>query len=415
MADRAMRRPSGHLLPGAWADRSRDRIRHVDPALLAQARRNSEEASHDTGFLFSLADEVARTRAAELARGHRTLVNVMPGFKNTRPRGGRPAAVAAHPCVVLVVRRKRGLADDDRQRLPDWLVTYADRDGTRRPYAIPTDVQDASEHRGFRTHHSGELWAQRSGFDRSFGHYAALVQPEGDATVYLMSAMHVLSPDLDAAAPSPFALDLLPVDPSGHPLAQPRVATGEVFGGRLVPDPGDGSIVSLDVQLARVEDDQLTRMTSMCPLRGLDAAHGIAMDAADLAEFAGQANRFELLRADNNPFGSPPGPVLLALSASTPAADLPYDFARDGGEVSLDVVHHGLLRFDAITPAIPRGGDSGSAIVFRNEADGRLTLVGMHIAGDGKGASLAIPAWLLFDTSGWDAAPAGALALIDPG
>lgn len=415
MASRSSGIAGSSLSRGAWADRSRDRSLQLDVALLEEARRNSDAASQDTGFLFALADEIARTRAPELSRAHHALVAVMPGFKNTRARADRPAAAVARPCVVLVVRRKRDLADADPRRLPTWLVTFAEREGRRLPFALSTDVQDAAEHRGLRTHAASELWTQRAGFARNFGHFAALVQPDGDPSVYILSAMHVLSPDMNAEASVPLSLDLLPVDPAGQALAQPPMATGESFGGRLVPDFGNGAVVSLDLQLARIDAARLAQIVASCPLRGLDPSHSIAIDAVDLAAMAGQSNRFMLLRADNNPFGSADGAVLLFLSASAPDGDLTYDFAQGAEEVGLNVFQRGLLRFDAITLAVPRRGDSGSAIVFRNEANGLLTLVAMHIAGDGKGASLAIPAWTLFNTSEWDSAPVGALALIDAG
>lgn len=415
MASRPAQPPAGRLGAAAWSDRNRSRSRRLDPALLEEARRNSEAASQDTGFLFSLADEIARTRAPELCRGHRTLVTVMPGFKNTRRRGERPASDVPRPCVVLVVRRKRDLACDHPDRLPSYLVTYAKRKGRRMAFAIPTDVQDAGEHRHMRTHAASEMWAQRPGFSQSFGHFAALVRCNGDPSTYMLSAMHVVSPNIDTQTFAPLQLDLLPMDEFHVPVEGPLLANGQSFGGMLMPDSGNGEIVSFDVQLARVDDAQLAGVLAKCPLRGLDEAHAIAMNAVDLAAMTGQANRFELLRADNNPLNPAEGPVLLSLSASPPEFDLPYDFGEGTREVQLNVLQKELLRFDAITDVVPRGGDSGSAIVFRQNIDGRVTLVAMHIAGDGNGASLAIPAWRLFNTSLWAMPPQGALSIVDPG
>jgi hypothetical protein len=398
-----------------WSDRSRERAHRLDSRLLDEARRNSAAVAHDVGFLFMLAMEIARVRGSELARAYPALVAAMAGFKNTRERRGRPAQAAALPCVVLVVRRKRAMPGDHPGRLPAWLITYADHGGRRLPFAVMTDVQDASEHRGLRPHSNSELWTQRPGFDRNYGHFSALVQVEGKPSTYLLSAMHVLSPDQDEAAPQAFQLDVLPVDASGHALPRPRLATGHRYGGRLMPDPGNGAIVSLDVQLALLDASQVDELMAVCPLRALDPAHATAEDPTDLARMAGQSNRFELLRADNNQFGCPAGTVELMLSAAPTDGDLPYDFAQ-GAIQEAPLVHQlGLLRFDAIDPnAVPRPGDSGSAIVFRDQATGLLTLVAMHIAGDGQGASLAIPAWTLFDISAWNHPPPGALTLVQP-
>jgi len=384
--------------------------------LLDQARRNAEEAASDPGFLFALADEVARTRRAELVRAYRAVVGVMPGFGNTRATSRRPAADDARPCVIFVVRRKRAMPSGHAQHLPRWLVTYADRGGRRLPFALPTDVQDAREHNASRLHADSELSTQRHGFRASYGHFAALVQVDGDASTYMMSAMHVLSPDPDAAMARPQALAVLPVDVTGHVLAtQPPLAIGQPLGGRLVPDAGDGQEPSFDVQLARVEDSQLDAVESLCPLRGIHPTQASAADASDLACLAARSNRFELLRADNNRFGAPAGTIVLRWSGVYPDQDMPSDFGENLAEVERFIFQRDLLRFDAVdgSPA-PMPGDSGSAIVRRGE-EGRVTLVAMHIAGDRQGASIAIPAWSLFDTKLWTFPPAAALSLLDPG
>ncbi|MGS0758617.1 hypothetical protein ACVBEH_30145, partial [Roseateles sp. GG27B] len=71
------------------------------------------------------------------------VVMVSAGFKKTQHQGTHRLTLA--PCVVFIVRRKWTAEQTDAshaQHLPRWLVVYAEHNSERRPFALPTDVQE---------------------------------------------------------------------------------------------------------------------------------------------------------------------------------------------------------------------------------------------------------------------------------
>jgi hypothetical protein len=157
----------------AWARRVEAHALTESAELLREARANTRACRDDVAFLAELAREVVLTRSRELTLAYRSLVCVMPGFRRRRsPKGER---VSSELCIVFVVRRKRELDPASPQHLPRWLVTFADRHGTRQPFALPTDVQDAGLHHRVVAHGDSAVWVARPTWPAANGSFTALV------------------------------------------------------------------------------------------------------------------------------------------------------------------------------------------------------------------------------------------------
>ena len=427
--------------PADWARATERRTLSQADGLLREARANTRRVLGDPAFLAQLAAELAASRGAELTRVYRNLVWVLPGFRKcaVRPRGNRAldapgAAAAGRPrtrvtdevCVVFVVRRKGSVADGAVQHLPRWLITYAEhggntnhgegssRDGDRRrqrlPFALRTDVQDMADYHGVRAHTASAVWVQNGNAspNGSFVGLVRLVQQGQAATTCLLSAMHVLTPFPPQHSPmNPGGLPVKPLGLDGKQASTPLLATSLALCGELRSD----ARYSFDAQLAECND--LAAARACVPLRRWHAAQPHARHLADVLALKASGS-FYLLTPDNH--SVQPGRGALRMRLTTmPFAQvqqaIPYLFAAGASSRTIDVFHVELLSFECVSqvdPAkVPIGGDSGSPIVALRD-DNSMTLVAMHIAGNGKGLSWGIPAWALFKPSNWAQCPIGA-------
>lgn len=366
----------------------------MDEALLAEARTNTEAAAKDVAFLFGLAREICLTRAPELLGAHRDVVSLAPGF---RQRGdGASWSVTSDVCIVLVVREKRALPADSPARLPRWLVTFADRGAGRVPFAMPIDVQDSGSYhrsvphgdRRVSVHHAGHAMPERG----SFACLVRLSEP-GGVRDCLLSAQHVFSPSPDGDTGAVFGGLEVKEFVTGSTLARTLEVGGLIDGDEASTQP------SFDVQLAEILDP--AAVARLAALGRFDPVHPWVRSVEELL-ILDRDHWFELLSPREGV-----GSIRVTVSV-TPhlPVPLPYELAGTPRNVVRTLYQTELIGFEAIDAQGSRPGDSGSPIVLVG-ADGRMTLVAMHIAGD-DGLAWAIPAWRLFDLSNWLPLPAGA-------
>ena len=390
-----------------WSHRTEMQSLALPADLLRQARANTRLVTGDVAFLVELAREIALTRGAELTLGYRNLIWVVPGFR--KKQSANRARVTSEVCVVFVVRRKGGLEIANPQHLPRWLITFADRDGKRKPYALPTDVQDAAHYYGARAHSDSAVWVKNGPWPPANGSFTCLVKisHDGATQTCVLSAQHVLTPFADGdSLQIASGLSLLPLDPSGKHITSPRLGVSLSYGGVLRGDERPDR-PSFDVQLAAIEGENDADVRRRAGLRRLNGAQPWVRSMAELLALD-KEGWFHLLTPDNHGSEQGRGAIRLTLGAMpTSPVGIPYKLAGDPVAVDKTVFHAGLLRFDAVDSKVPIPGDSGSPIVARR-ADDTMTLVAMHIGGDSRGLSWAIPAWRLFDIDNWSQYPTGA-------
>jgi hypothetical protein len=389
-----------------WSRRTESASLALPAALVAQARKNSRQHG-DAALLAMLAHEIAATRGPELTLAYRNVVAVAAGF---RQRGeGAARRMTAEPCVIFIVRRKwtrDEVGMPHQQALPRWLVAYAERDGERRPFAVATDVQPEAGFGAPRAH-GGAVWAQRANLPRAAGALACAVDlhtAQGTQRCVL-SALHVLTPRPDLLSPGPQRkLPILPFDATGGWLHAPTLATSLRIGGRLRPEE-DPAFPSFDVQLASADLPHALRDVVGAPR--LHAGVPFVRSFEQLVSLAAPPARLALVVPANHPTAPGRPPIRLRLSALLPAPfAIEYGVCRGESRTTAWIFHEGLLKLDPDGAPAPVPGDSGSPVVL-SRPDGSATLVGLHI-GKADGASLAIPAWQLFDLARYWTHPPGA-------
>lgn len=389
----------------AWSSVTEKRSLAVPAALRKEGRANWRAVKDDPVFQTRLAQELCDTRAAELTHAYSNLVWMVPGFRQVTRHGNHH--LKNQVCALFVVRDKGSVADGHPQMLPVVLLLYADHGGARKIFAVPTDVQDASLFAGARAHTDSGIWVSRPPWRESPGSFTCLVKltsDEGSLTCAL-SAQHVLTPFADAdSLQMDSQLAMLPRASNGDTLASPALATTLPYGGVLRSDELKDR-PSFDVQLAQADAQLFERVA----LRRFHPTRPWVRNMAELVTLnAAKANAFQLLTPDNHP--RPRGAIPLSLSVmpkGSTVVSIKYTLSRNGRAVSCAVLHDGLITFKAGGADLPSGGDSGSPIVLRHD-DGRMTLVGMHIAGNDLGSSWSIPAWQIFNLDFWRRYPAGA-------
>lgn len=390
-----------------WSREVEQRSLQHDPALLREARANTRALRHDPSFLHTLARELAIARGPELTRNYRSLVWVMPGFRTRR--GARGQRTLKELCVVFVVRRKRELSSQATQCLPAWLLTFAEHDGVRKPFALPTDVQEASDYRAAQAHGDSGVWVQRPGWATRPGHFVSFIALDagGARQICLLSAQHVFSPFADGdALQVQGGLNVMPLDAQGGKAGAPRLALSVAAGGVLRADQRPDR-PSFDVQLAAVDPAGMALLRQHAPLKKFNAQLPWLRSPSELLQ-ANQHGPFHLLTPDNHGTQPHRGALPMALlSLPTSPVGFEYELQSGGQLTRRQVFHAELIAFKATGVAKPLGGDSGSPIVVRH-SDGSMTLAAMHIGGDGQGLSWAIPAWRLLDLRQWLQFPAGA-------
>lgn len=396
----------------SWSSQIEARSVGISPELLSEAIDNTSRVQNNISFLAMLAREISQTRGPELVLAYRSLVWVLPGFRKSLQAGR--VITSSEVCVLLVVRRKKPMEAGHAQLLPKWLVTFAEHHGRRKPFALPTDVQDAEDHRRAVAHTDSGVWCQRQGYAAENGSFACLVELTHDegSQLCLLGAMHVFTPRPDGSARVEQGHAMMPISSLGKLINSPLLAEGLPWGGRLLHDELPG-LMSFDVQLAAVCADAVAAVRERVALRRPNIKRCLE-SSEDLFAILGVAGDFCLLTPDNHPDQPGRGAIPLRLAAMPSLASFPYRFSSDAGAVSRMVFHAEPLLFNTVDDRSPMPGDSGSPIVFLHP-DNTMTFVAMHIGGDGAGNSWAIPAWRMFDLENWSAVPGNAqMTIIEP-
>ena len=258
-----------------------------------------------------------------------------------------------------------------------------------------------------RAHADSAIWVSRSDWPAIPGSFTCLVLLDrpGDRRVCLLSAQHVLSPygdadgtDVDGGWP------LLPCASTGTAIDAPTLGRTLAIGGLMQGDLRE-SPRNFDAQLAEPD----ARMIPLIPLRRFHPTRPWVRSPVELETLKQQdADQFRLLTPDNAAL--PRGAIPLRcvrLPAEDRVVDVTYLLSRDDRATESTVRHRQLVEFEATTEAMAMAGDSGGPVVVTH-ADGTMTLVAMHIAGNERGAAWAIPAWRLFDPACWAFWPSGA-------
>jgi hypothetical protein len=260
---------------------------------------------------------------------------------------------------------------------------------------------------GATAHADSSIWVQRSPWPCVPGTFTCLVILEhgGDRRVCLLSAQHVLSPYADAdGAGVDGGWPLYPCAADGTAQSSPTLGRTLAIGGLL---QGDNSMntLSFDAQLAEPDE----RMIPLVPLRRFHPGHPWVKTPTELEELRDQDPRqFRLLTPDNCAVQRGAVPLeFVAMPAVDKVVSISYRLSRDGEAIQSNVRQNQLVVFKAESKTLARGGDSGAPVVVMH-ADGSMTLVAMHIAGNELGTTWAIPAWRLFDPSSWAVWPTGA-------
>lgn len=392
-----------------WSRRTEQTSLGLHPLLLHEAQANSQGARSPT-LLMGLAREIALARGPELTLAYRNVVMVTAGFK--KKRRGDQERLTRQPCVVFVVRRKwtpEASANDPLQQLPRWLVTFAERDGRRLPYALPTDVQHESGFCGAKAH-AASAWLQPHGVAAEHGTAACAVQLHSTQGTQpcLLSAQHVLTPKVDVQAMNVTgSLSMRPLDAQGKPLPTPQLATTLPFGGVLRGEQ-DPLKPSFDVQLAQFPPDQLVNVRALVGAPRLFAGEPWVKTPERLWAL-GTTRFMHLVVPSNNPNAASlqrtPMKAVLDAPLTQPQA-LQYTVRRGNQLVRVLIYHDELLKLQVQAASVPVSGDSGCAVVIQQPGN-TATLVGLYIGGTGS-VAYAIPAWQLFDKNRWFQLPTGA-------
>lgn len=390
----------------AWAGAAEKRSLAALPPLLKEGRANWRAANDDPVFQTCLAQELCDTRSVDMTPAYKNLVWMVPGFRQVTRQ--EHSHLTRQVCVLFVVRGKGSVAEGGPQMLPKALMVYAEHGGTRKVFAVPTDVQDASAFAGATAHTDSGVWVSRSPWPDAPGSFTCLVKltsSDAEPLTCVLSAQHVLTPFADAdSLQMDSQRSMLPRASNGDPLDSPSLATTLPYGGVLRSDELKDR-PSFDVQLAQASAQLFDRIA----LRRFHPTQPWVRDIKELMALnANGANAFQLLTPDNHPV--PRGAIPLSLSVmptDSTIVSIKYTLSRNGRAVSCAVLQVGLIVLKTNGSKIPSGGDSGSPIVARH-SDGSMTLVGMHIAGNDLGSSWAIPAWQIFNLDFWRRYPAGA-------
>lgn len=312
--------------------------------------------------------ETVEIRGAELCLAYPDVISVSAGYRSYEsPKTGR-RRLSKYPCLRFLVRSKRPLAEivQERERLPNHVLSYWTFDGERSRIAIPTDVLDADEYSDIEPH-NGALRIRNQiavtsidGQIVGTGVVACAIQRDKyPERIYFLGCKHVLN----------LSLRSYPTDHWGAPIS--RKQNGESVGktkfvaGELANSP----VQSFDAQLGGAIN--------------LSHLHGVARDPV----FSGQARGpWDVPRIFY--IHTPAGPVKMTLESYEPRKVLNYLVKGLPA-----VVHELLIASQRLQGPALIGGFSGSPL-FSGQKGGRF--LGMHIAG-GSNRSYAIPAWQLTD------------------
>jgi len=362
-------------LSGAALER---RSRTLEAAQLAEAQ--ARFAALPLAGQMAVARRVCATRQHDFARILGEVLALRPGLRRRRDAQGQEF-IHREACVVFIVRRKRGAADDldPAQRIPEFLLSsVAGPGGEARLVALPTDVQAQDRFTRIQAQAASGFTVQGPA-GQEFG-VAACVVESGSAR-YALAPLHVMTPQ--SAAPM-----------AGLALRQPLLAAGSAaplqstaHGGRLVDD----AQLCFDVQWAKVK--QLAAVKKALGPQRWSASQPWQRGPDSLLQHIEAGRPMFLLLPDNHPqMATPRGPVELVLSQEESVIDIDYLIAGQLRALPQRVME---LQLPPGQGSLP--GDSGSPVVLALGAEG-LSLVGMHVAGSTQdGTSYVIPAWRLLD------------------
>jgi len=349
-----------------WARYAEEVTRKRKPKnVTAASRTYLKELSRDEQM--ALAEEIVETRASELCRAYRNVVDVSFGYKRRLDSKSGKKRIVRTPCVTFVVKSKWRGRRDTEESLPKHLFAYWKIGRTRKLCAVPTDVEPASEFA--RAQPQAAVRARIAVKDATtgrgiFGATTCAVQREGDSSLYALSCRHVFS-----------------ISDSLH---QRRVVNaevrlqrkdGEIFA-RTVGVRGplaDAPTVSFDAQLARVNVNMIAQFRAT--LAGMTFSKR-ARGVRDIPD------KFWI----NTPRSFVKGGRRRQVRVR--AEKLRFVFDRIIIYPGVGRVQHAMLIESQVAPAT-LAGDSGSPAV--THISGGM-LLGMHIAG-GRGLSYLIPAW----------------------
>jgi hypothetical protein len=367
------KRQSGSTTRGAslrhWMALTEASTRSWAPGDIKQARRVFDHLLTPAEQM-SVVREVVETRATELVRAYRNIIDVGFGFRRRRRRRSGEYQIVTTPCVHFVVKRKwaAGTEESPEGKIPERLFAYCWIGRERRLCAVPTDVEDA---RAFAM-----ALPQTDNIEVTFreasvrGAVACGLQRGDDQKAFALSCRHLLS-----------LSDVYGTEPTWGASVTVEAAGAQTYLGKTRAIAG-----TLQEAPAPSFDAQLLEVTSLDALR-------FALDGIQLSSYtAGYLDlphRFSI--------HTPRGEVGASFFGFR--YDSPLYTLRQIGYIS----HTMLIVSVPDTPTEP--GDSGSPVVSQKQ-DG--VLVGMHIAGvdNGEGNRFAymIPAWQLFDPANYNGA-----------
>jgi hypothetical protein len=265
--------------------------------------------------------------------------------------------------VIFVVKHKwvKASEENEDEKLPAHLFAYWRVRGKRKRCAVPTDVDDASVHAGFKPQALGDQVIVKAGGDESIGSLTCAVhrsvfgnRPFAISCRHVFSMSKTFHPDDVLGA----SVDLAD---TGNNLG----ATVNVKGKLL-----DGPEHSHDAQIARVKN-----------LTALRRALG-NVKILDWARSKDEVpDEYDICVVDSRIRAKFRGFFQTSIDYELPQAR--------------DVLHECLILSELDIPT--EVGQSGSPLISR---DGRSLLVGMHIAGkfeNNLALAYAIPAWHLLD------------------
>ena len=361
------------ILTAEWAKYTEEDTRTRKPKNIAEAKRTFlKKLSRDEQM--ALAEEIVSTRASELCRAYKNVVDVCFGYKRQSDAKSTKKRIVRTPCVTFIVKAKwRGRRDSD-ESLPTHLFAYWKIGRTRKLCAVPTDVEPASEFARIKPQAARSRVAaiHAASGNGEYGAITCAVKRVGDNAIYALSCRHVFSISEHLHNRNVGKLDVRLH--TGSVREQPN---GPIFArtvglrGKLAAIP----TVSFDAQLAQVAANRLAQFRAT--MGGLTFSR-VARGRQDIPD------RFLIL---------PPGSVVeggrrrqVRVNAKklrfAPNRIIPYP--------GVGPVKHEMLIEAQVTPST-HAGDSGSPAVAVSRTHG-VMLLGMHIAGGG-GLSYIIPSW----------------------
>lgn len=350
-----------YLTKTKWIKQTEQMTLNYVPGDVKQAKRVFEELTPQEQM--TLVQELVETRAVELCRAYKNVIDVSYGYGRKRVGKTGKRVIVRKPCVTFTVKKKwqTKKEEDPYENLPKYLFAYCTVKNERKLCAVATDVEDAQQYIEVRPHTSSPLpqgiavkW--KNPIIPATGSITCAIRRSGfNDKTFAMSCRHVFSLSLDLH-PQKVAGATIHVGSSNSikVLGQTLNIKGELQGSQKGP--------SFDVQLAEVTE--LPELRKTLPLR----FSGFAKTQNDIPD------KYFIITSRKKIRAHGPRYVLNRL----------IDYNR------VIASHKILVESQVEEPTI--GGDSGSPVV-----SDKGMLIGMHVGGNKAGAAYMIPAWQLFN------------------